>query len=330
MSVKFHVILRNNGQEFRASRSGACFGLLASGNSDDRSGFHIFENREDAPRITSYPAWINNATRFCQFDEIVYEVYEALSRGYQRNPRGFDEEIRMLGGANYTIPIVRSRLRAFLNDINDIKKELPWMSIVSVDLKQMWVKVETDHPADQVFQCLSSIRNIITYDYENYCMLRDQGFSKKASFILAQNFRRYKNAFNESYWKPTGICDYMMVNHAFMRPVDVRRLFNGDITFKQQNLKGSRGYFKPSNYHDDHSYLFNLRATRDLRQFYNYERYEFCENWSTFLSTQNPDEGYVMDEGFRRTYLGDDDGEIITPQVGFELMNRWVQIINRG
>ena len=110
------MILRNADQEIKVSRTGACFGGLASGMADDRENFRFTRSIDGEDGIISpRPNWAIADLKWCRFDEIVYEVYESLSRGYMRGPDGMDIETRMLGGISYKNQIVKIRLRAFLS-----------------------------------------------------------------------------------------------------------------------------------------------------------------------------------------------------------------------
>lgn len=319
MTVVYHVNISNGSQNFKVSRTASCFGGLASGNFANRRGYQFLG--EDGQRDFSPPHWAIELMENCQFDEVVYEVFPSLSRSR--------DDGRSLGGTFYPQPIAKQRIRNFLTDLLDIQKSIPWMGIISVDLKEMLVKVDTNHPADQVFQCLSVVRNIFQYGYTGYMSLRKQGFSKKAAFLLAQNFMISSDALGRNFWRVVRVGDYMMVNHCVMRATDIRRLFDGEATFRQTVMKGSRGYIKPYNELDsDHSRI-DLAGLERLSRFpiYRGMDYDFRQNWASYISDINPDDGFVMGDRERRVYR---DGDRFDDEYGLTLMNQWVQIINRG
>lgn len=186
MGVQYHFDVVDNGRVYRNTMKNACFGRL-SAHQDNRAGSVTLVEDGSFPTI---PSAVLNKLLNLNTDEIVYDLYGNWGSGGTPS-RTFG------GGLIASFGMTKFLIRQVLADLVDIKRELPWLDeVVSVDIQGMTLKARTTFPADQVFTCLSMVRNLLQIGYTAYKKFRSEGFSKKDAFLLSQHFRLESGAFS--------------------------------------------------------------------------------------------------------------------------------------
>ncbi|QDH46882.1 hypothetical protein LAh9_57 [Aeromonas phage LAh_9] len=316
MSVSFYYDVVDNSNVYRVHKSSACFGGLASHVAGERAGWRIVDQTGSRifNRSEMSTQLINKITKL-DTDEIVYDVMSSLSRSNGMYILGMTKM--------YSLPVLKVRLRNLFSDFVMIQKEIPWMEPLSFDFKSMSVNVNTNFPADQVFACLSVIRNIISYNYPHYLVFLGKGFSRKDSFLLSQNFKLVRDAFGSEHISIIPPCDYMMCHHGLMRDVDVENLFNGVSFFKQVDMKNSGGYLK---YINDSRSLTGVRDTSQIDELFRVFGAEIRHypNSANFLDPL-ADGDYIFDSDTRDSIIESSD---ISDEQIQEAFESWVSILN--
>ena len=316
MGVQYHFDVVDGGQVYRNRMRNACFGRLAAHiDRSSRIGTVTLVSDGSQPTI---PSSVVSKLHSLQTDEIVYNLYDNWGMG------GVDS--RTFGSITASFGMSKFIIRQILSDILDIKKELPWLDeVVSVDIKEMTLKARTTFPADQVFTCLSVVRNLVQICYPTYKHFLSQGFSKKNAFLLAQHFRLESGAFGGSNLSLIRENDYMMCHHVHMKTSDVERLFRGEVSWRQGVLRGSRGYFKY--FEDTESGAQEINSSDPYREQYPLIPGHSLERvWTSFLNPTITGTDFIMTSNERSLY---DNGGLQHVQVN-EIFNRWVSLINRG
>lgn len=318
MGVHYYYEVQHNGSRYRNTQRNACFGRLAA-HIDKSSRSSSVTLQPDGGYLTPPDAVINKLWNL-ETDEIVYNLYENWGGG-----GGIAS--RVIGGTiNADFAMSKVLLRQILSDVNSIKKELPWFDeVATVDIQGISLKVNTNYPADQVFTCLSVVRNLVQMSYGAYKHFIKQGFGKKDAFLLSQHFRFNTDMLGNHtmYLQREG--DYMMAHHLHMKMSDIERLFRGEVTWRQGTLKGSKGYIKyledtPAGFQEINSSIPLLDVYRRIPQ-------GSAEKiWTAFLSPTIENSEYALSDELQLIY--NDRGFSDTNTI--EVFNRWVSVINRG
>lgn len=319
MGVQYHFDVVDNGSVYRNTMKNACFGRLAAHqDSSSRTGSVTLVQNGTSPTI---PSSVRNKLLNLDTDEIVYDLYGNWGSGGLPS-RTFG------GGLTADFGMSKFLLKQILSDVVDIKKELPWLDeVVTVDIGGVTLKANTNFPADQVFTCLSVVRNLIQIGYTTYKKFLSQGFSKKNAFLLSQQFHIADDAFGASSLSLRSEGDYMMAHNLHMKVGDVERLFRGEVIWRQGILKGSNGYIKYS----DETSEENQTITSSEPYERGYARLRGGNSaewiWTAFLNPNSSTGDFVVNDDEYRWYR---EHGMFSTDIVTEIFNRWVSIVNRG